>query len=89
MCIIQRLEQLEKARQAQEAKRIAAFGRLLRSLTPEETMALEASLEASLVNLTVPPDIEQRADEAFAKAWAAAAPEDRALLANGTIAEDL
>ncbi|MEE8392122.1 MAG: hypothetical protein V3S14_15185 [Anaerolineae bacterium] len=87
MSIIQRLEQLEKARQAQEVKRIAALGRLLRSLTPEEEMALEATLEANLVNRTVMPDIEQRADKAFAKAWAGAAPEDRLLLANGTIVE--
>lgn len=86
MNIIQRLEQLEKARQTQETQRIAALDRLLNSLTPEEAMALEASLEANLVNQTVPPDVEQRADVAFAKAWATAAPEDRALLANHAIA---
>jgi hypothetical protein len=80
--IIQRLEQLEKARQVQETQRIAALGRLLNSLTSEEAMALEASLEANLVNQTVPPDVEQRADVAFAKAWATAAPKDRELLAN-------
>jgi hypothetical protein len=87
VCIIQRLEQLERARQAREAKRITAFGRLLKSLTPDEVMALEATLEANLVNRTVPPDIEQRADKAFTKAWTAAAPEDRALLSNYTITE--
>ena len=85
MSIVQRLEQLEKARQAQESRRIAALGRLLRSLTPEEELALEATLEANLVNQTVPPDIERRADMAFAKVWAGAAMEDRVLLANGTI----
>ena len=86
MSIIQRLEQLEKARQAQAAKRIAAIGRLLKSLAPEEAMVLEATLEANLGNQAVPLDIEQQADIAFAKAWATAAPEDRVLLANGTIA---
>jgi hypothetical protein len=87
LSIIQRLEQLEKARQDQEAKRIVAFGRLLKSLAPEEAMALEMTLEAQLANRAVPPDIEERADIAFAKAWAAAAPEDQALLANGVLVE--
>ena len=87
MSIIQRLEQLEKARQVQEAKRIAAFGRLLKSLTPKEIVALETTLEAELINQTVPPDVEQRADKAFAKAWAAAAPEDRALLAESALVQ--
>ena len=86
MNIIQQLEQLEKARQAHESQRIAALGRLLGSLTPEEAMMLEASLEANLVNRLAPPDVQQRADVAFAKAWAAATPEDRALLANGKAA---
>ena len=87
MGIIQRLEQLEKARQAQEAQRIAALERLLGLLTPEEAMALEATLEADLVNRRVPPDVERQANVAFARMWAAAAPEDRALLSNSTIAE--
>jgi hypothetical protein len=81
------LEQLEKARQAREAKRIAAFGRLLKSLPSDEVMAVEAMLEANLVNQPVPPAIQQRATRAFTKAWAAAAPEDRALLTNDTMAE--
>jgi hypothetical protein len=85
--IIQQLEQREKIRQVQEAKRIAALGRLLRFLTPEETLALETALEANLSNQTVPPDIEQKADIAFAKAWATATPEDRVLLANSAIIE--
>ena len=85
MSIIQRLEQLEEARQAQEARRIAALGRLLGSLAPEEAMALETTLEANLGNQTVPLDVEQLADMAFAKAWSTAAPEDRALLTNGTL----
>ena len=38
MSIIQRLEQLERARQAQEARRIAALGRLLGALSPEEAI---------------------------------------------------
>ncbi len=85
MSIIQQLKQLEKVRRVQEAKRIAAIGRLLRFLTPEEALALETTLEANLENRAVPPDIEQQADMAFAKAWATAAPEDRVLLANSAI----
>ena len=83
--IIEQLEQLEKARQAHESQRIAALGRLLESLAPEEAMVLEASLEANLVNRLAPPDIQQRADVVFAKAWAAATPEDRTLLSNGKV----
>ncbi len=80
--IIQRLEQLEKARQAQQAQRIAALGRLLAHLAPEEATALETALEANLVNQFVPPEVERQADVAFAKMWAAAAPQERALLSN-------
>ncbi len=87
MSIIQQLEQREKIRQVQEAKRIAALGRLLRLLTPEEALALETTLEANLENRGVPADIERQADMAFAKAWATATPEDRGLLANGTNVE--
>jgi len=81
--IIQQLEQLEKARQVYEFQRIAALDRLLRSLTSEEAMVLEASLEANLVNCLAPPDVQQQADVVFAKAWAAATPKDRGLLSNG------
>lgn len=84
MSIIQRLERLEQARQTQ---RIAAFDRLLGLLTPEETMALEATLEADLTGQLVPPDIEQQADVAFARVWAEATPEDQSVLTSGTIAE--
>ncbi|MCP4537403.1 MAG: hypothetical protein GY832_09685 [Chloroflexi bacterium] len=87
MSILQQLKQLEKVRQVQEAKRIAALDRLLRFLTPEETLALETVLEANLSNQAVAPDVEQQADMAFAKAWSTATPEDRVLLANSTIAE--
>ena len=87
MSIIQQLEQRERIRHAQEAKRIAALGRLLKFLAPEEALALETTLEANLENKTVPPDIERQADRAFAKAWATVTPEDRVLLANGAIAE--
>ncbi len=83
MNIIEQLERLEKARQAHESQRIAAIGRLLESLAPEDATMLEASLEANLVNRLAPPDVQQRADVAFAKAWTAATPEDRALLTNG------
>ena len=82
--IVQRLKQLEQARQAREAQRIAAFGRLLTHLAPEEATALEMALEANLVNQIVPPEIERQADVAFAKMWAAAAPQERALLSNRT-----
>jgi hypothetical protein len=87
LSIIQRLEQLEKARQVQETQRIAALDRLLEALTPEEAMTLEAALEADLAGWPVPSHVEQQADMVFARAWAEATPEDRALLANGTIAE--
>ncbi len=87
MTIIQRLEQLEKARQAQEAQRIAALGRLLEHLAPEEATALGMALEANLVNQMVSPEVARQADVAFAKMWAVAAPQERALLSNNARAQ--
>jgi hypothetical protein len=85
--IKRRLEQLEAARQARQARRIAALDRLLGSLPPEEAVILEATLEAEMIGLPIPPDIEQQADIAFARAWRAVTPDERALLTSSTIAE--
>ena len=74
----QRLEQIEKARQVQ---RVAALDRLLGLLPPEEAEMLEATLEAELIGLPVPPDVGQRAGAAFARAWAAMTPSERAEIA--------
>jgi len=43
---------------------------------------LEATLEAELVGLPVPPDVGRRAGAAFIKAWAAMTPAERAELAD-------
>jgi len=79
----QRLERLIEARLAQQ---MAAIERLLELFTPEEAIALVATLEADLIGQPVPPDIEQKVDVAFARVWPEVTPEERALLVSNTTA---
>ena len=77
MSIKRRLERLVEA---QQARRLAAFDRLLELLTPEEAEALVATLEADLAGRQITPDIEQQMDAAFARVWTAMTPEEWAPL---------
>jgi len=80
----QRLEQLVEARQARQ---MAALDHLMELLTPEEEIALVATLEADLHGKLVPQEIEKQMDVAFERVWMAVTPEERSLLISNTIAE--
>lgn len=83
MSVKQRLERLIQVRLAQQ---MAALERLLELFTPEEAVALVATLEADLIGQPVPLDIERKVDVAFARVWPEVTTEERALLVSSTTA---